>query len=381
MSTKQPIRRYKRRGSGGSTALIVLLTVLALLALASLILAVTGHLDPLIDRLFGEPAVSEPAESDPEESESEPEESDPQDGSESQPESEPESSPESGSGDESNGESGGESEDGPGEDPTSWLSLDMSATEGGMLVLLNNDHPYTFPTISNLINVYTYQQEAGSQKHYSLYDVYRELNREAMVMLDRMLVDYTTAIDKNPVIWTAYRSFDDQQELYDRYNGVNCFKGGCTDYHTGNAVSIKLRERANDGNYYAYSLNSHSETYNWFKENAHKYGFVMRYPSDKKAYTGTLTDGEDHYRYVGVTHATAMYERGMCLEEYLLFIRDFTLMGNHLQTTTEEGTFEIYSVKLSEDGVTKVPVPAEGYTISGDNCGYVIVTVPVASEE
>ena len=51
-------------------------------------------------------------------------------------------------------------------------------------------------------------------------------------------------------------------------------------------------------------------------KNSWKYGFVLRYPSDKSALTGIIYEPW-HYRYVGKEAAKIMYEEDLCLEEYL----------------------------------------------------------------
>lgn len=58
------------------------------------------------------------------------------------------------------------------------------------------------------------------------------------------------------------------------------------------------------------------EEYAWLLENAHKFGFILRYPENK---TGTTKyDYESwHYRFVGVDVATKIYKQGITLEEYL----------------------------------------------------------------
>ena len=62
-----------------------------------------------------------------------------------------------------------------------------------------------------------------------------------------------------------------------------------------------------------------SAFYAWLCENAHKFGFVIRYPADKTDATGH--DAEPwHLRYVGRYHAAKMYKSGACLEEYLAAI-------------------------------------------------------------
>lgn len=52
----------------------------------------------------------------------------------------------------------------------------------------------------------------------------------------------------------------------------------------------------------------------WLAENAHKYGFIMRYPEGKEPITGYIYEPW-HFRYVGVDLATALYESGLTMDE------------------------------------------------------------------
>ena len=61
---------------------------------------------------------------------------------------------------------------------------------------------------------------------------------------------------------------------------------------------------------------SSDDVYSWLAENAHKYGFIKRYPSDKTDITGVINEPW-HYRYVGTEAALEIYSQGMCLEEYI----------------------------------------------------------------
>lgn len=58
------------------------------------------------------------------------------------------------------------------------------------------------------------------------------------------------------------------------------------------------------------------DVYRWLAENAHKYGFINRYPADKTEITGIIYEPW-HYRYVGKDAAKEIYEKGICLEEYI----------------------------------------------------------------
>lgn len=61
---------------------------------------------------------------------------------------------------------------------------------------------------------------------------------------------------------------------------------------------------------------SSDDVYNWLAENAYKYGFIKRYPSDKTDITGVINEPW-HYRYVGKEAALEIYSSGICLEEYI----------------------------------------------------------------
>ena len=58
------------------------------------------------------------------------------------------------------------------------------------------------------------------------------------------------------------------------------------------------------------------DVYNWLADNAHKYGFINRYPADKTDITG-ISNEPWHYRYVGVDAATEIHKKDLCLEEYI----------------------------------------------------------------
>lgn len=58
------------------------------------------------------------------------------------------------------------------------------------------------------------------------------------------------------------------------------------------------------------------EVYGWLANHAYEYGFIQRYPEDKTKITG-ISYEPWHYRYVGIEVATEMYEKSLCLEEYI----------------------------------------------------------------
>lgn len=53
----------------------------------------------------------------------------------------------------------------------------------------------------------------------------------------------------------------------------------------------------------------------WLAENAHRFGFILRYPPNTQHITGIKHESW-HFRYVGRTAATEIFERGITLDEY-----------------------------------------------------------------
>jgi len=86
---------------------------------------------------------------------------------------------------------------------------------------------------------------------------------------------------------------------------------GSSEHHTGLVVDILSPEHRIMNSAFA-----DTQAFRWLSENAHLYGFIMRYPADRVEITGIAFEPW-HYRYVGVNHAIAIRESGLTLEEYL----------------------------------------------------------------
>lgn len=87
-------------------------------------------------------------------------------------------------------------------------------------------------------------------------------------------------------------------------------KPGTSDHQTG--LGIDITDKQYD--IYDYSKMDH-KFFEWLDEHCSEYGFIKRYPSDKKSITGW--DEPWHYRYVGKEAAVFISENGLCLEEFV----------------------------------------------------------------
>ena len=113
---------------------------------------------------------------------------------------------------------------------------------------------------------------------------------------------------------SGYRSYDAQKSLYDNYvkqdgqakADTYSARPGFSEHQTGLAVDFAPIEDSF----------ASSAPYDWLVFNAHKFGFVLRYPHDKTDVTGYMYEPW-HWRYIGIDDATDMKAKGVkTLEEY-----------------------------------------------------------------
>ncbi len=121
-----------------------------------------------------------------------------------------------------------------------------------------------------------------------------------------------------PIVVSGYRTKERQQELYDEKVAQYRRQG----YSENRAKTMAEQWVAVPGyseHQLGFAVDINGATYDlylWLQENSYKYGFIFRYPGNKTEITGTAEEVW-HYRYVGVEAASEIYERGICLEEYL----------------------------------------------------------------
>jgi len=116
---------------------------------------------------------------------------------------------------------------------------------------------------------------------------------------------------------SAYRSFNYQERLFNNYikeygkkYALNCSaKPGHSEHQTGLAVDVM-------GSNNDYNKFDETKEFLWMQKNAHKYGFILRYPKGKEKITGFKYEPW-HYRYVGIYIATIIHSENLTLEEFM----------------------------------------------------------------
>ena len=123
------------------------------------------------------------------------------------------------------------------------------------------------------------------------------------------------------VINSAYRSYQDQQDISDLYlraygqEYVDKYiaKPGYSEHQTGLAMDVGSR---------SVNIFANSKEYGWMLENAYKYGFILRYSKRDENLTGFRFEAW-HYRYVGKEIAKYCHDHNdMSLEEYFVIFLD-----------------------------------------------------------
>lgn len=123
------------------------------------------------------------------------------------------------------------------------------------------------------------------------------------------------------IINSAYRSYQDQQDLSDlylKYYGQEYVdkyvaKPGYSEHQTGLALDVGSK---------SVNIFANSKEYQWMQDNAYKYGFIQRYSKRDENLTEFRAEAW-HYRYVGKDIAKYCHDHNnMSLEEYFVIFLD-----------------------------------------------------------
>lgn len=118
---------------------------------------------------------------------------------------------------------------------------------------------------------------------------------------------------------SGYRSYYTQASLYSSYvesygqSAADKYsaKPGQSEHQTGLAMDITCEAL----NFKLDDTFGETEEGKWVAENAHRFGYIIRYPKGKEDITGYMYEPW-HIRYLGTELAEKVYESGLTLEEY-----------------------------------------------------------------
>ena len=258
----------------------------------------------------------------------------------------------------------------------------------GDLILVNYERFYSLADTVETKSVYE-----NKTSTYSVSTTAIRLTSQALTALNNLSDAFAADTGLNEIlIVSGYRNTTDQQSIYDakvasegeEYAKLYVANPGYSEHHTGMACDLSFY-RASDGA--SIPVSDHEYGY-WLNEHCAEYGYILRYP-DAKVDITKIGYEPWHYRYVGAPHAAVIMKAGWCLEEYIDYVKNYTL-DTKLLHALSDGTiaevspaelpaegYVIYYVPASGEAATEIKVPKgyEDYTVSGNNEDGFIVTV------
>lgn len=192
-----------------------------------------------------------------------------------------------------------------------YTNINSSPKQNSNLVLTNKFYSLDSKYVPKDLEVINSKYSSGE----------RLMTHDARIAFEKMARDASLEGLSIRAVST-YRSYSYQKKLYTNYvnsDGVKkadtySARAGHSEHQTGLAVDVDNRRLS-------YTDFGKSKEFKWMLENAHKYGFILRYTDDFEFITGYKNEPW-HYRYVGEDIATYIYNNPMTYEEYFVRFLD-----------------------------------------------------------
>ncbi len=196
----------------------------------------------------------------------------------------------------------------------------MSPEEAGeYLILVNNTSRLDGTHIpSDLTAVINTRQDGRETQELRLY---------AAKALEALFIELYAAGYTDVSVMSGYRSFASQEYLHNYYIELEMSADHTLTWEAAKALVLTYSAEAGTSEHQTglcidmHNLSSadrafaNTEAYTWLKENAWKFGYILRFPENKTDLTG-ISFEPWHWRYVGRSAAWEITSRGICLEEY-----------------------------------------------------------------
>lgn len=170
-------------------------------------------------------------------------------------------------------------------------------------VLVNKEHslpdgwsPSDLVSFTSLNGQTHYLRQEATNKYLEMS---AQAQREGILLY--VVSSYRTQATQNQLYWSYYAKDPVNAPFYSAYSRTS-------EHELGLAIDVSYDA-------YLHGDMQNSKLGVWLAENAHKYGFILRYPYDKTNITQYMFEPW-HYRYVGVNLATTLKNSNMTLEEY-----------------------------------------------------------------
>lgn len=182
-------------------------------------------------------------------------------------------------------------------------------------VLVNKENPLDIGYVPE--NLYVIDENENNFHNYVDPTLKPMLRLEVKPYIDKLLDD-AHKLGLPLIVDSAYRSRVYQQKVLDsvlKEKGEDAYKlvalPGTSEHQTGLAVDFAYYENG----IYDDNVKEDDKEAMWLKENAWKYGFILRYPKGKEDITGFNFEPW-HFRFVGLELAKEIYMQDITLEEF-----------------------------------------------------------------
>ena len=182
-------------------------------------------------------------------------------------------------------------------------------------VLVNKENMLSIDYIPK--NMYIVDNNENNFHNYLIDNIKPMLRVEVKPYVNALISD-AHKLGLPLIVDSAYRSGYYQQMILDKLiseKGNEAYKlialPGASEHQTGLAVDFAYYENG----IYDDNVKEDDKEAIWLKENAWKYGFILRYPKGKEEITGFSFEPW-HFRFVGLELAKELYEQNITLEEY-----------------------------------------------------------------
>ena len=182
-------------------------------------------------------------------------------------------------------------------------------------VLVNKENMLSIDYIPK--NMYIVDNNENNFRNYLIDNIKPMLRMEVKPYIEKLIYDANNN-GINIIVDSAFRSGNYQQMILDKViseKGNEAYKlvalPGTSEHQTGLAVDFAIYENG----IYNDDIKEDDKEAIWLKDNAWKYGFILRYPKGKEDITGFNFEPW-HYRFVGLELAFELYQTNQTLEEY-----------------------------------------------------------------
>ena len=182
-------------------------------------------------------------------------------------------------------------------------------------VLVNKENMLSIDYIPK--NMYIVDNNENNFRNYLIDNIKPMLRIEVKPYIEKLIYDANNN-GINIIVDSAFRSGNYQQMILDKVISEKeneAYKlvalPGTSEHQTGLAVDFAIYENG----IYNDDIKEDDKEAIWLKDNAWKYGFILRYPKGKEDITGFNFEPW-HYRFVGLELALELYQTNQTLEEY-----------------------------------------------------------------